>query len=215
MKTVVMLAATGALISSVALAQTPAQSATSQGTPSRTSMQSGQAENGAPLRQHIAADLSNAGFSDVKVVPDSFLVQAKDKSGNPITMVINPNSVTEVVDDVPAGSGQGNQGAQGNTEFPTVSPHDQMSSKVIGADVRSNTNSDIGTIKDIAYSGGRIRAYIVDVGGFLGMGAHDVAVSPSAIQINYDNNSKSWHATMNTTADQLKKAPEFKYASNS
>ncbi len=79
--------------------------------------------------------------------------------------------------------------------------------------MHNNTNQDIGTIKDVAYSGTGVKASIVGVGGFLGMGDHYLAVSPSAIHVIYDTNAKTWHATMNTTADQLKAAPEFKYPS--
>jgi hypothetical protein len=52
-------------------------------------------------------------------------------------------------------------------------------------------------------------AFIVSVGGFLGMGDHYAAVSPEAVKITYKDNK--WHAQMNATADQLNSAPEFKY----
>ena len=54
-------------------------------------------------------------------------------------------------------------------------------------------------------------AYIVSVGGFLGMGEHYVAVNPSAVKVTYGDSDKKWHASMNANADQLKNAPEFKY----
>jgi hypothetical protein len=58
---------------------------------------------------------------------------------------------------------------------------------------------------------GRAQAYIVSVGGFLGMDEHYVAVNPSAITVAYNASDKKWHASMNATAEQLKSAPEFKY----
>lgn len=71
-------------------------------------------------------------------------------------------------------------------------------------------NKDIGTIKDIALNpNGRAAAYIVSVGGFLGIGEHYVAVNPEAVTVTYKDSK--WHADMNATADQLKSAPEFKY----
>ena len=48
------------------------------------------------LRDQVRDDLTKAGFSDVKVMPESFLVRAKDPKGNPVMMVINPDSFTEV-----------------------------------------------------------------------------------------------------------------------
>ena len=49
------------------------------------------------LRDQMTSTLQKDGFTDVKVMPNSFLVSAKDKTGNPVTMFINPNSVTEVM----------------------------------------------------------------------------------------------------------------------
>ncbi len=48
-------------------------------------------------REQMTTTLQQSGFTDVKVMPDAFLVSAKDKSGNPVTMFINPNSMTEVI----------------------------------------------------------------------------------------------------------------------
>jgi hypothetical protein len=42
----------------------------------------------------LTQDLQKAGFSEVKVLQDAFLVQAKTKDGNPILMSIGPNSVS-------------------------------------------------------------------------------------------------------------------------
>jgi sporulation protein YlmC with PRC-barrel domain len=97
--------------------------------------------------------------------------------------------------------------------FPTIPTTEDLSSNLIGLDIYNNTKDKIGTVKDIAMTAGRVNAYIVGVGGFLGMGDHYVAVTPSAITINYDPTDKKWHATMNTDAAALKAAPEYKYAS--
>ena len=196
-----VLAATGALFSVGAMAQT--KPATTP--PAATAPNANATTSKESLRQQMMTDMQKAGFTNVQVRPDSFLVQAKDKSGMPVTMLIDPNSVTEIVDvgSMPAGTNAG--------DFTTVPSSDLLSSKVVGTDVHNTANQDIGTIKDVAYAGSGIKAYIVAVGGFLGMGDHYVAVSPSAINVTYDNGAHAWHATMNTTADQLKAAPEFKY----
>ncbi len=98
--------------------------------------------------------------------------------------------------------------------FTNIPSGEDLSSNVVGLNVYNNANQDIGKIKDIAFDANGVKAYIVAVGGFLGMGDHYVAVNPSAININYDANAKKWHAAMNTNADQLKAAPEYKYSSN-
>jgi hypothetical protein len=47
-----------------------------------------------PTIEKITQDLQKAGFSDVKVLEDAFLVQAKTKDGNPILMTVGPNGVS-------------------------------------------------------------------------------------------------------------------------
>jgi hypothetical protein len=50
------------------------------------------------LQSQVKANLEQAGFTDVQIMARSFLVQAKDKDGNPVMMVINPDSVTSVTE---------------------------------------------------------------------------------------------------------------------
>jgi len=96
--------------------------------------------------------------------------------------------------------------------FTTIPTGEDLSSNLIGLDIYNGAKDNIGTVKDIAMTGGRVQAYIVGVGGFLGMGDHYVAITPSALTITYDPTAKKWHATMNTDAAALKAAPEYKYA---
>jgi uncharacterized protein YrrD len=86
----------------------------------------------------------------------------------------------------------------------------KLSSNVVGLDVY-NDKDDLGKIKDVAFDESGVRAYILSVGGFLGMGTHYVAVTPSQIKVMYDASDKKWHANMKATKDELKAAPEFKY----
>ena len=48
------------------------------------------------LRQQLQSQLSSAGFTDIKIMPSSFYIQAKDKKGNAVAMVVGPDSFTEV-----------------------------------------------------------------------------------------------------------------------
>jgi hypothetical protein len=97
--------------------------------------------------------------------------------------------------------------------FIYVPAHDELSSNVVGLDVYNKDKQNIGTIKDIALDASGLNGYIVDVGGFLGMGDHYVVVRPSAISFNAEDDK--WHAIVNATANQLKAAPEYKYSSKS
>jgi sporulation protein YlmC with PRC-barrel domain len=111
---------------------------------------------------------------------------------------------------------QNNMNTTGNANtggpYVSVPVNNDLSSKVVGLDIYNNDNKDIGKIQDIALNpDGRTTAYIVSVGGFLGMGERYIAVSPSAVSVTYNDTDKKWHAKMSATADQLKAAPEFKY----
>jgi hypothetical protein len=50
------------------------------------------------IQQQLRQNLQRAGFTDIQVMPSSFLVRAKDPGGNPVMMVINPDSVTAVTE---------------------------------------------------------------------------------------------------------------------
>jgi Protein of unknown function (DUF1236) len=52
------------------------------------------AEKSALTIEKLTQDLQKAGFSDVKVLEDAFLVQAKTKDGNPILMTFGPNGMS-------------------------------------------------------------------------------------------------------------------------
>ena len=71
---------------------------------------SGSAQNAgnSSIQQKVRQNLEQAGFTDVQVMPSSFLVRANDPSGNPMMMVINPDSVTAVTQ----------SGASGTTSIP-------------------------------------------------------------------------------------------------
>jgi hypothetical protein len=171
--------------------------------------------NGANTRQQLTTNLQQAGFTDVKLMPESFLVQAKDKAGNPMTMFITPDSVAEVTTAANGGASDQKPEASSGGMFASLPAKDDLSSNVVGLDVYNGANQDIGTIKDLAFNAGSLNGYIIGVGGFLGMGDHYVAVRPSALNLTFNANEKKWHATMNVNSDQLKSAPEYKYPGKS
>lgn len=168
------------------------------------------------LQQQMTSNLQQSGFSDVKVVPGSFYVRARDQSGNPVSMFITPDSMDEITTIGYPGSRHvaantvNDQNSGGM--FATLPNKDELSSKIVGTAVYNKDNKDIGTIKDIAInSSGEVKGYILSVGGFLGIGDHYVAVRPSAINLSYKASDNKWHATMDANASQLKNAPEYKY----
>ncbi len=94
-------------------------------------------------------------------------------------------------------------------QFVPVANNDELSSNLVGLDVYNNSNQDIGQIKDIAMGPqGRTRAYILSVGGFLGMGDHYIAVrNQSDVKVELQQLRQKWHAAMNTNAESVKAAP--------
>jgi ABC-type glycerol-3-phosphate transport system substrate-binding protein len=109
--TALLLAAT---LSSSALAQTGTNS--TNNSQSTTNSQSASNSGQTAAAQKIKDDLQKAGFTDIKVVAESFVVQAKTKEGNPIIMTIGPNgmSVFEAMNMTTSGSG-GTTSSQGTT----------------------------------------------------------------------------------------------------
>ena len=72
------------------------------------------------------------------------------------------------------------------------------------------SESKIGEIVDVLVSNrGTIDAFIVSVGGFLGIDSKDVAVPFSAVHATEKNGK--WWLTMNATKDAIKAAPSYKY----
>jgi sporulation protein YlmC with PRC-barrel domain len=101
--------------------------------------------------------------------------------------------------------------AAADAKFSTVSKDEMFSSKLKGLNVYNQKDESIGEITDLAIKNHEVDALILSVGGFLGVGEHYVAVSPSSVNVRYDSKNNKWLASMNTTKDALKAAPEFKY----
>ena len=101
--------------------------------------------------------------------------------------------------------------APAEAKFSTVSKDEMFSSKIKGLSVTNQKNETVGEITDVAMKNQAVDALILSVGGFLGMGEHYVAVSPSSVKVSYDQKNDKWLASMNTTKEALKAAPEFKY----
>ncbi|RZN10368.1 photosystem reaction center subunit H [Bradyrhizobium genosp. SA-3] len=116
-------------------------------------------------------------------------------------------------------------------------------SKLKGLNVYNEASEKLGDINELLIDkSGKINAVVIGVGGFLGMGEHDIAVSmdklkfveepvrtsssststtsrdttTGAASTNTTNrNANDWvpdHAVMNANKEQLKALPQFKYS---
>ena len=101
--------------------------------------------------------------------------------------------------------------APAEAKFSTVAKDEMFSSKLKGLNVTNQKDETVGEITDLAIKNHEVDALILSVGGFLGMGERYVAVSPSSVNVRYDQKNDKWLASMNTTKEALKAAPEFKY----
>ena len=81
---------------------------------------------------------------------------------------------------------------------------------VLGRDVRSAANEDMGKIIDvIADRSGTVRAAVIDFGGFLGVGSRKIVVDWNALRFGRVAD-KTDSVTLELTKDQVKTAPEYK-----
>src|SRR5262245_65412303 len=111
----------------------------------------------------------------------------------------------------------------------------------MGLDVYNEANEKLGDINELILDkDGKVNAVVIGVGGFLGMGEHDIAVSMDKLKFMEEPHKSAkadkadgksttgssaqarrdaandWvpdHAVMDATKDQLKAMPQFKYAS--
>ena len=82
-------------------------------------------------------------------------------------------------------------------------------SKLIGSSIVNDQNEKIGTIEDIIIGRDRVLFAVLQVGGFLHLGGHRVAVPYQSLVL---DESGSKIKLPGATQEALKNLPEFKYA---
>src|SRR6202049_2305083 len=81
---------------------------------------------------------------------------------------------------------------------------------VLGRDVRSPTDEDMGRIVDVIVDrAGAVRAAVIDFGGFLGVGSRKIVVDWNALHFGLVAD-KGDRITLELTKDQVTSAPEYK-----
>src|SRR5512139_3387826 len=115
----------------------------------------------------------------------------------------------------------------------TVAPKAQgdmwRASKLIGVNVYNDQNEKLGDISEILLDkSGKVDGVVIGVGGFLGLGKHDILVTMDKLKFVNEpvrtssttttassSNANKWypdHAVLSgATKDSLKNMPEFKY----
>jgi PRC-barrel domain len=81
---------------------------------------------------------------------------------------------------------------------------------VLGREVRSSVNENMGRIVDIVVDRrGQVRAAVIDFGGFLGVGSRKIAVDWNALHFDPDGHKRDV-VTLALTREHLRDAPEYK-----
>ncbi len=112
-------------------------------------------------------------------------------------------------------SSKGTTGPQSGPNVPpgeptiTVLDHRDVQG-VLGKEVRSSADEDMGRIVDVIVDhGGQARAAIIDFGGFLGVGSRKVAVAWNALHFPSES-GKPERVGLELARDQVRAAPEYK-----
>jgi sporulation protein YlmC with PRC-barrel domain len=99
----------------------------------------------------------------------------------------------------------------GETMWYSHQADEMRASKLIGSTVVNTSNETVGDINEIVLSGeGRVAAVVIGVGGFLGMGEREVAVSFDSLRLQRDQNDNV-KIVANVTKDTLTRAPQFRW----
>ena len=89
-------------------------------------------------------------------------------------------------------------------------PDQWLASKFTGTNVMGTDNQKIGAVSDILFDKtGKIEAFVVSVGGFLGMGSKEVALAPSSFDVMPGHNGSADKLKISLNQDELKQAQNF------
>lgn len=99
----------------------------------------------------------------------------------------------------------------GSAQFVTKQTADQhLASKFKGTDVIGTDDAKIGDVSDVLFDKEhKVLAFIVGVGGFLGIGQKDVAIAPASFQAVPGKDASDMKLRLSMTKDELKNAAAF------
>ena len=93
----------------------------------------------------------------------------------------------------------------------TQSSNQWLASDFKGVDVIGANDEKIGDVNDLLFDqSGRVVAYVVGVGGFLGIGAKDVALAPTAFQVVPGKDRDDVKLKLSMAKEQLQSAADFR-----
>ncbi|ACA20007.1 PRC-barrel domain protein [Methylobacterium sp. 4-46] len=148
----------------------------------------------------IRQDLQNAGFSDVKVVAESFVIQAKSKDGDPVLMTVGPHgmSIFETLgsNDLKGADKTGSTNAAGTRAIKV--------SRLTDMNLYNAKGEVLGDVEQVVRGGDGHASIVIGHGGVLGLGEKQVAVPLDKVSMNGDR-----LVARGITDDQIKAMPAW------
>ncbi|MEQ9489954.1 MAG: PRC-barrel domain-containing protein [Alphaproteobacteria bacterium] len=139
------------------------------------------------------------GIAIMTAASGAFAAGEEPVTSDNVTNSTSATSAGAVTNDEAATNAETDALATGETGSRHMLPPEA----VIGKDVTNSTGDNIGTVSEIA--GDQV---IVSVGGFLGLGAHDVALDWSQFTTSGEGDDIELHTKL--SKDQLESMPEYK-----
>ena len=104
----------------------------------------------------------------------------------------------------------GTAASAGQQVISSQTPDQMLASKFNGTDVVGADDTKIGDVSDVLFDkDGKVLAYVVSIGGFLGIGSKDVALAPSAFELMKGSQGASDKLKISMSQEQLKQMASF------
>ena len=100
---------------------------------------------------------------------------------------------------------------EGYEDVDMETAHQMTAEDLDGATVYGSNDEDVGSIKSLIMGDdGKVKEVVIDVGGFLGIGAKQVAVTFDELQILRQKDGDDVRIYIDSTKDALEAQPEYK-----
>lgn len=159
-----------------------------------------------PVFDRSAYDPAAAPTASTEPVPSTD--QTAQAPAAPATPEVKPPATADQSAQAPA-TDQTQTAAIDKSTLKEMPSADMRAEELVGTTVYGADDANIGEIGDILMTAdGKIDAYVIDVGGFLGMGEKKVAVGSDNLAFMVDQDGKKYLYTT-FTKDQLDKQPAY------
>ena len=107
-------------------------------------------------------------------------------------------------------AGTASSGSADQQVVTAQKPDQFLASKFNGTDVVGADDKKIGDVSDVLFDkDGKVLAYVLSIGGFLGIGSKNVAMAPSAFQVVKGSNGSEEKLKISMSQEQLKQMASF------